>query len=211
MNFTKLCWLDAGLSALDGIPILPAGQRLVRVARVRRTARRSFRSARSLTGVISTEQSPRSATRAYRGADTEIRIHISLIQCRQADARRHVTLGQDRPRQRRPVCPGQRRGGIHRRAARRHRDEHGLHIGKRPPDLRPRSLVLKLPRPETELGNAACQLGIQFPEPLDRMVTYLAAEYPLRLRPARVIQAIPHCQPRGKRDQPGRQLHIPLP
>jgi hypothetical protein len=66
MNFTKPCWLDAGLLALDGIPILPAGQRLVRVARVRRTAIRLFRSARSLTGVISTEQSPRSATRAWR-------------------------------------------------------------------------------------------------------------------------------------------------
>ena len=41
-------------------------------------------------------------------------------------------------------------------------------------------------------GIVARQLGIQFPEPPDRLVTYLPAEYPLRLRPARVIQAIPH-------------------
>ena len=60
-------------------------------------------------------------------------------------------------------------------------------------------------------GNVARYLGIQLPEPPDRLVTYLPAEQPLRLRPARVIQAIPHRQPAGKRNQPRRKLRIPLP
>ena len=51
-------------------------------------------------------------------ADPEIGIKIPLLQRRQADSRRCLTLGQDRPRQRRPVRGRQRGSHIHRRPAR---------------------------------------------------------------------------------------------